>query len=135
MIDNMGKSRVNTSAGSCNPSPINPGNANTPNRLKVLEPITVANAISGIPRRTPAIAAASSGKLVPNATIVRPINKSLTPIAFASCTLPQTIICELINNMISMAIVSTNALFWLTSKNSSSFSTSSVDDDLARYTQ
>ena len=52
---------------------IAPQAPNTTRRLKILEPITLPTAISLLPAREAVVLTASSGALVPNATIVRPI--------------------------------------------------------------
>ncbi|USE35216.1 hypothetical protein MJO57_24410 [Endozoicomonas sp. SCSIO W0465] len=58
--------------------------------LKILDPITVATVISCSPFRALTTTAASSGRLVPKATSVKPIISSLTPIAKAIPLAPQT---------------------------------------------
>ena len=55
------------------------GIAVTANALKVLEPIILPITISASFFKAAAIEAANSGKLVPTATIVRPMNKSEAP--------------------------------------------------------
>ena len=47
--------------------------------LKTFEPITLPMAIADLPLRAATTLVASSGRDVPNATIVRPITASLTP--------------------------------------------------------
>ena len=51
----------------------------TAKELNMFEPMTFPKTSSGSPLRAPAIAAASSGREVPSATIVSPIISSLMP--------------------------------------------------------
>ena len=61
--------------------------------------MTLPSAISCSPRLAAATLATSSGKEVPIATMVKPINNSLMPHKVANSTAPQTIDLELtINN-------------------------------------
>ena len=58
--------------------------------LNRYDPIIFPRAISSSPFFTAAIHEASSGKLVPIATTVRPVIISLTPKNIVTCTAPQT---------------------------------------------
>ena len=60
--------------------PIIPGIANTSKPLNILEPIRVPATASFLPFAAKARAAAISGRLVPIAKTVKPINNSPTPI-------------------------------------------------------
>ena len=62
---------------------ISPGTASTARMLRMLEPTTLPMAMSVWPLRAEPMVAASSGRLVPIATIVRPMIISLTPSAIA----------------------------------------------------
>ena len=73
----------------------------TAKRLNIFDPTTFPIAISCSPFRAAITEAASSGKEVPRATIVKPIIKSLTPNSTATPTAPQTSILELTINKIS----------------------------------
>ena len=73
-----GKSRYNTSVLTMVGLMI-AGNPMTPRELKIFEPRTLPIAISFSPFTTLAIEAAISGRLVPIATMVRPMIKSLMP--------------------------------------------------------
>ena len=69
---------------------INPASGNTAKILKIFEPTMLPSARSSSFLRTPAIEAASSGKLVPMAIMVKPITKSLKPKYLAISTAEPT---------------------------------------------
>lgn len=72
-----------------------PGKQKTASKLKAFEPMILPIAKSGSFLSTLATEAASSGKLVPMATMVKPITKSLMPNATAILTAAQTSSFEL----------------------------------------
>ena len=67
----------------------------TINEFKILDPTILPNARAVSPFLAAITEEASSGKEVPIATTVKPINKSLTPKAFAISVAPKTSNLEL----------------------------------------
>ncbi len=84
-----GQSRTITE-GSSESGPSTPGTARTTRKLKILDPMMAPIAISLCPRNALTTEAASSGRLVPIATIVRPMINSDTPRLVAILTAPTT---------------------------------------------
>ena len=76
------------------------GMVRTAKVLKILEPITLPMIKLYCFLRPALMAAASSGRLVPTATIDKPITKSDTPQDIAISTAPQTNTLALINKNI-----------------------------------
>jgi hypothetical protein len=62
----------------------------TPRRLKMFDPTTFSTAISCSRRKTATTLVATSGRLVPVATIVVPIAVSVMPMFSAMLTAPRT---------------------------------------------
>lgn len=71
---------------------INPATPSTNSILNILEPTILPIAISDSPLRAAIILVTSSGRLVPNAIIVRPITRSDTPIYCAISMADNTVI-------------------------------------------
>jgi hypothetical protein len=74
----IGKSRLLITSGTW-PGDIKPANGKTAKILNIFDPIIAPTAISLSPFMILTIEVTTSGKLVPIATIVRPIITSLTP--------------------------------------------------------
>ena len=81
-------SKASTDGGTIRPrSPdTSPDRPTQPSRLKVLLPTTLPTAMSRSPFSAAARLVATSGMLVPAATMVRPMTRSLTPSALAKFT-------------------------------------------------
>ncbi len=105
----IGISRLSSSA-STGPGAIRAGTASTGSRLHILDPSTLPMARSGSFLSTLASEAASSGRLVPTATTVSPITRSLTSIARARLTAPQTMTRELTSSSTSPANIQNTAV-------------------------
>ena len=92
------KTSIKRSSTSNVPTPMFPkiatGSPNTIQMLKMLLPMTLPTMRSVSPRLAAVIVVTSSGKEVPNATIVRAIMRSDTPMAVAIKVAELTTSCE-----------------------------------------